>query len=82
VQTFLDLLDDPQLAQRGHWVPLRHVHLGELRFERSGFRLSGGSGGLHSPGPNLGEHSRAILRDVLGRSDAEIDRLVREKVVA
>ena len=82
VQGFDDLLADPQLAHRGHWVRLRHVHLGELCFDRSGFRLSGGSGGFSRPGPNLGEHNREILTEILGLDDAEIDRLIADEAVA
>ena len=80
VQDPRDVLADPQLAHRGHFVRLRHVHLGELVFERSGMRFSGGSGALRTPGPNLGEHTREILRGLLGRSDAEIDALVAARV--
>jgi benzylsuccinate CoA-transferase BbsF subunit len=82
VQTFADLLDDPQLAHRGHFVPLRHVHLGEMPFERSGFRLSASPGGYERPGPNLGEHNREVLGGVLGLSDGEIDDLTARDVVA
>lgn len=81
VQDFDDLLSDPQLAWRGHWVPLTHVHLGTLQFDRSGFRLSGGSGRLTRPGPNLGEHNHAVLAEVLGLDEAEIERLVAAEVV-
>ncbi len=82
VQNTRDLLDDPQLAQRGHWVPLRHHPLGEMPFERAGFRLSESAGGLERPGPNLGEHNRAVLGGILGLSDAEIDRLIADEVVS
>jgi benzylsuccinate CoA-transferase BbsF subunit len=82
VQSFADLLDDPQLAHRGHFVPLRHVHLGEMPFERSGFRLSASPGGFERPGPNLGEHNREVLGGVLGLADAEIEDLAARDVVA
>jgi benzylsuccinate CoA-transferase BbsF subunit len=82
VQDFRDLQQDPQLAHRNHFVPLTHRHLGELRFERSGFRLSESPGALDRPGPMLGEHNREILSGVLGLSAAEIDRLVEGEVVA
>lgn len=82
VQDSADLLRDPQLAHRGHWVKLPHVHLGELWFERSGIRFSGGSGALRTPGPNLGEHNDAVLGGVLGLSAAEIARLRESGVVA
>lgn len=82
VQSFADLQEDPQLASRGHWVDVEHPHLGRLRFERSGFRLSEGSGTIERPGPLLGEHNREILSQLLGYSDEEIDRLIDDKVVA
>jgi len=80
VQTLADLLEDPQLAHRGHFVPLRHVHLGTLPFERAGFRLSGGSGALRTPGPNLGEHTAALFSELFGVAPSEIARLVAEEV--
>jgi benzylsuccinate CoA-transferase BbsF subunit len=82
VQTFEDLLRDPQLAARGHFRRLRHVHLGELDFEHSGLRLAGHPPRLESPGPNLGEHDAEVLGGILGLGSAEIERLVRDGVVA
>ncbi len=81
VQNFDDLLHDPQLAHRGHFQPLTHAHLGRLQFERPGFRLSESPSRLDRPGPLLGEHNERILRELLGFSEAEIERLVREEVV-
>ena len=72
VQGEPELLADPQLAHRGHWVPTRHPHLGELLVERAGFRLSAAPGAFAKPGPLLGEHGEAILAELLGLSDAEI----------
>ncbi len=80
VQTLRDLLEDPQLAHRGHFVPLRHEHLGLLPFERAGFRLSDGSGALRAPGPNLGEHTAALLGEIFGLPGPEIARLVAEEI--
>jgi crotonobetainyl-CoA:carnitine CoA-transferase CaiB-like acyl-CoA transferase len=82
VQSFADLQQDPQLAFRGHWRDVEHAHLGSLRFERSGFRLSEGSGSIDRPGPLLGANNREILSQLVGYSDAEIDRLIAAKVVA
>jgi benzylsuccinate CoA-transferase BbsF subunit len=82
VQNEADLLSDPQLAHRGHWVPVEHPHLGPLLVERAGFRLSASPGGYARPGPLLGEHTDGILRDLLGLSPDEIARLRREEVLA
>jgi crotonobetainyl-CoA:carnitine CoA-transferase CaiB-like acyl-CoA transferase len=75
VQRESDLLEDPQLAHRGHWVRAQHAHLGTLLLERAGFRLSDALGGYAHCGPLLGEHTDAILREVLGLDAAEISRL-------
>jgi benzylsuccinate CoA-transferase BbsF subunit len=82
VQDMGDLLCDPQLAHRGHFRSLRHVHLGELAFEHYGLRLSDAPPRLETPGPNLGEHNEEVLRDLLGLSDEEIERLGRAGVLA
>jgi len=83
VQNHADLLRDPQLAHRGHFVECPHAVLGPLVCERSGFRIEGAPpGGLHAPGPLLGQHNRVILREILGLADDEIDGLIERGVVA
>jgi crotonobetainyl-CoA:carnitine CoA-transferase CaiB-like acyl-CoA transferase len=80
VQTPADLIADPQLAHRGHFESLEHVHLGNLLFERCGFRLSASPAGYTRPGPNLGEHTAEVLRDVLGLDADHIEWLVADEV--
>ena len=80
VQNNADLLDDPQLAHRGHFVGVRHVHLGDLLCERSGFRLSESEGSYGQAGPNLGEHTETVLREILGMSSEEIARLIEDGI--
>ena len=82
VQDLRDLAGDPQLAERAHFVPLEHAFLGELQFERSGFRLSEHAGAIERPGPTLGEHNGAVLGEVLGLSEREIRRLTESGAVA
>ena len=77
VQDARDLLADPQLAHREHFVRAATRRTsGEMWFERAGMRFSEGSGELRSPGPNLGEHNREILGGLLGLSDERIAELV------
>lgn len=80
VRDLAQLQEDPQLAARGHFVTLRHDPLGELRFERTAIRLSASPGRLQNPGPRLGEHTHAILSEILGLEDDEIERLVAEQI--
>jgi crotonobetainyl-CoA:carnitine CoA-transferase CaiB-like acyl-CoA transferase len=81
VQDFQDLVRDPQLASRGHFRRLQHVHLGEMAFEHTGIRLSESPPRLERAGPNLGEHNAAVLGGILGLTADEIERLVADGVV-
>jgi crotonobetainyl-CoA:carnitine CoA-transferase CaiB-like acyl-CoA transferase len=81
VQDFEDLLNDPQLAHRGHFQTLHHVHLGEMLFENYGIRLSESAPELRTPGANLGEHNHEVLQEVLGCSAEEIDSMVENDIL-
>jgi benzylsuccinate CoA-transferase BbsF subunit len=80
-QEFHEIVDDPQLAHRGHWTRVEHSNVGSLLVERSGFRLSETDGELRAAGPNLGEHTDAILSECLGLGPAELERLRAEEVL-
>jgi benzylsuccinate CoA-transferase BbsF subunit len=75
VEDFADLHEDPQLALRKHFVPHTHAFLGPGLYERNGFRMSDAPGGYDQAGPTLGQDSDWVLRDLLGCTDAEIERL-------
>jgi benzylsuccinate CoA-transferase BbsF subunit len=82
VQHLDEVLQDPQLAHRHHFVPLDHAALGVLPYERSGFRLSASPGGFDDSGPLLGEDNDTVLGDLLGLSPGQIEQLVADGVVA
>jgi benzylsuccinate CoA-transferase BbsF subunit len=82
VQHLNELLQDPQLAHRRHFVPLDHAVLGVLPYERAGFRLSASPGGFDDSGPLLGEDNDKVLGEILGLSPAEIEQLLVDDVIA
>ena len=82
VQDFADVLADPQLAAHDHFVVLEHPEIGPHRYERSSFRMSASTGAIASPGPTLGQHTESALRDLIGLTDVEIDRLRSAGVLA
>jgi benzylsuccinate CoA-transferase BbsF subunit len=72
---------DPQLAHRGHWVRLPHAEMGESIYNNLPFRFSGIPVRPSRPAPLLGEHTREVLRELLGFGAAEIDQLQQEQVL-
>ena len=69
VETSRDLNADPQLAARGHFVPVQHEVLGAHTCERLGYALSATPGTIERQGPRLGEDSEHVYRDILGLSE-------------
>ncbi|HEY7651670.1 MAG TPA: CoA transferase [Methylomirabilota bacterium] len=67
-------LADPQVVARDMIVEVEHPDFGTLREVRSPVRTEGE---IRQPGraPRLGEHTEAILREILGYSESTISRL-------
>jgi len=77
-----EVLADPQLAAREMIETVRHPSAGDLRVLGLPIKLSDTPGAVTTPPPRLGEHTAAVLEDVLGLGPAEIDRLHRAGAVA
>jgi benzylsuccinate CoA-transferase BbsF subunit len=78
VQTPRDILDDPQLKHRRHFIRLQHPDLGWHTTHTSTFRLSDAEGLPGMRAPLLGEHTYSICKDVLGIPDDLIARYYEE----
>jgi len=76
-----ELLADPHVAARDAIVRLMHPDLGELPMQNVVPRLSDTPGSIRSLGPELGEHTEAVLRELLGLDAIELERLSRDGVV-
>jgi benzylsuccinate CoA-transferase BbsF subunit len=82
VQDAADLLDrDPQLAHRGHWQRLQHTEMGASVYGNPPFRLQRTPGRLKSPAPLLGEHTGAVLQELLELDDAQLAELEAQEVL-
>lgn len=76
-----DLIEDPHLNARGFFERLPHPEVGTRTHMGIPWRLANGSNGVRSPAPLLGQDTDQVMRDVLGYSSEEIDRLKEEKVL-
>ncbi len=71
VQDFVDVLADPQLSFRKHFVEMEHPLIGKGVYERNGFRLSRSQAGYERTGPTLGQDNAYVLGEILGLSGPE-----------
>lgn len=82
VQDGRDLVEnDPQLAARAFFQPVVHPEVGEMRVDRLPPLMSLTPPRVQGPAPLLGQHTEAILRDLLGLDQETIDRYLVEGVV-
>ena len=80
-----ELLDDPHLKARGMVVDVDHPRLGKVKTFNLPIKFFNTTVGV-KPGeapldPEVGQHSSEILKGYLGKTDAEIADLRKEKVI-
>ena len=76
-----DLLNDPQMRARGFFVPVEHPRKGALLTDRSPVRFTDDARWWWQAAPELGADGPDVLRDVLGYSASQIERLRRDGVL-
>ena len=70
-----DMLTDPQLTDRGHFVRLPHPLGGDSVIEASRFRLSATPARYPRPAPHFGRDTRTVLADILGYGEEKVSAL-------
>ncbi len=76
-----DLDRDPHLTERGFFVRLPHPEVGRQTHTGLPWLLSNAPNGVRAPAPLLGQHTDAVMRDILGYADAEIARLRQDRIL-
>lgn len=80
IYSVVDMVNDPHFHARGLFEEVE-VDDRPLKLPAIIPKLSATPGRTQWPGPAVGEHTRAVLGEVLGIGDDEIDRLSREGVI-
>jgi len=75
VYTMADIFQDPHYAARGMLAKVAHDTLGSVTLAAPVPRLSKTPGAITQAGGGIGRDTRAVLRELLGMPDAEIDAL-------
>jgi len=75
INTIEQVFAEPQVIARGMRIELPHPTAGTVPLVASPMRFTGTPLEFKVPPPTLGQHTEEILREVLGRSAAEVARL-------
>ncbi len=81
VHTAEDVFACPQVEARGMLMEVHDRDVGDYRFARTPPHLSAAPLLPSKSAPDLGQHTRSILSDLLGYNAQQIDELVTEGVV-
>ena len=81
VRSTQNLVDDAQLQARGFFEWGRGVHRDLVLYPLCPFTRNGHRHNVRWPAPMLGEHNEIVLKDKLGLSDAEIEKLITDKII-
>ncbi|MBW1785533.1 MAG: CoA transferase [Deltaproteobacteria bacterium] len=76
-----DLINDPQLACREHFIYLDHRVIGRHAYHAPAYRLSKTPHRIWKPAPCLGEDNHYVYTEILGFTDEEISTLTEEGVI-
>ena len=81
VRNLKEVAEDPQTEAREMMPEVPHATAGKVKVTGAPVRLSETPGRIARGAPPLGADSAAVLRDLLGTSDAEIERLESAGVI-
>lgn len=81
VYDFEEIFSDPHFKHRKVLVEMQHPKLGKIKMLNTPFKFSETPAEVKARPPLWGEHTREILSNILGYSKAQIDRLLKEKVI-
>jgi len=81
VNTAEDVFKDPHVKARGNIMQISDPDVGSFGFMRTPPYMSSAPDLPATPAPDLGQHTREVLEEVLGYDDKDVDRLAQDGVV-
>ena len=75
-----ELINNPQLKARGFFETLEREDMGSYPYAGPAWRLSDTPGKLGGPPPGLGQHSKEVLRELLGIPKTNVQDLVQRGI--
>jgi crotonobetainyl-CoA:carnitine CoA-transferase CaiB-like acyl-CoA transferase len=81
INTMAEVFSDPHVLSRDMLVELPHATLGEIKLPGVPLKFSATPAAARTAPPVLGQHTREVLRERCGLSDAELNELAEAGVV-
>ena len=81
VQTSEDLVNCPQLEERGFWTEVDHPVMGKVRLPGELFRMPESPWSMRYPAPLLGQHNAAVYSGELGYDKEELIKLRQQGAI-
>lgn len=82
VLDYVDVFESPHLRARGFFQETTHADAGTWDMERPVYRFANRPTSIERNAPGFGEHNDYVLRELLGLSEAEIDKLAASGIIA
>ena len=81
INDLADVFDNPQVKAREIAIEMDHPAAGKVKLVRSPMKMSATPAMADLPPPMLGQHTDEVLRELLGRSNADIAALRAKGVI-
>jgi crotonobetainyl-CoA:carnitine CoA-transferase CaiB-like acyl-CoA transferase len=81
INNLKQVFDDMHVQARGMRVEIPHPRVGSLPVLANPARLSATPASYDRPPPQLGEHTREVLSEVLGLSAQDIESLAQAGII-
>jgi len=76
-----EVVEDPHLRRRKFWSYLDHPVVGSTLYNRAPLVFSRTPLIMETPAPLIGQHTKEVLTGMLGYSEAEVERMIGEKIL-
>ena len=69
------MVEDPHLNARGFWAEVDHISAGPHKLAGLAWNMDRTPGAVYSASPALGQYNDYVLKEILGKSEEEVQRL-------
>ena len=81
IYTAKDMINDQHFKERNAIIDIDHPDFGTIKMQNVAPKLSETPGEVRKVGPNLGEHNDYVFKDILNKTDEELEGLKKKGII-